>query len=129
MPEFKSRNTRRARELRNHATDAEKLLWRHLSRRQLAGWKFSRQLPVGPFFCDFVCREAKLVIELDGGQHALQVRQDASRTQLIESEGFRVLRFWNHDVLGNPDGVLTRIGEALTACPPPTPPASGRGAR
>ena len=78
---FKPRPTARERELRNNATDAEKLLWRHLSRRQLGGYKFSRQMPVGPFVCDFMCREARLVVEADGGQHG--AARDAARTRFI----------------------------------------------
>jgi very-short-patch-repair endonuclease len=124
---FKPRPTARAQQLRNNATDAERHLWRHLSRRQLGGHKFSRQMPVGPFICDFMCREAALVVELDGGQHARDEARDSARTQYIEAEGFRVLRFWNNDVLGNTDGVLQAILRALKATPPPAPPASGRG--
>jgi very-short-patch-repair endonuclease len=128
MAVFKPRPTMRAQELRNNATDAERKLWQHVSRRQLGGYKFSRQMPLGPFICDFMCREAKLVVELDGGQHGDRVEQDASRTRFLETGGYRVIRFWNNDVLGNVDGVLQTILEALGNAPPPTPPASGRGA-
>ncbi|WP_235973746.1 endonuclease domain-containing protein [Parasphingopyxis marina] len=93
MPEFKNRPTRRAQHLRNNATDAEQLLWRHLRRRQLEGFKFSRQMPVGPYVCDFLCREAKLAIELDGSQHHDRQAHDAGRTRYIERQGYRVLRF------------------------------------
>ena len=127
MPDFRPRQTQLAQQLRNNATDAEKLLWRRLSRRQLGGYKFSRQMPVGPFTCDFMCREAKLVIEVDGGQHG--ALRDAARDRLIEADGFRVLRFWNNEVLGNTDGVLLSILRVLQDGPPPAPPASGRGAR
>ena len=123
---FKPRPTARARALRNNATDAEKLLWRHLSRRQLGGYKFSRQMPVGPFVCDFMCREAKLVVEADGGQH--EIARDAARTRFIEAEGYTVLRFWNHDVLGNVEGVLQTILRVLNeAHPRPLPQAGGEG--
>ena len=114
---FKARPTARAQRLRANATDAEKLLWRHLSRRQLGGFKFSRQMPVGPFICDFMCREAKLVVEVDGGQHDARAAADAVRTGLIEAEGYRVIRFWNHDVLANVDGVLQAILQALRTIP------------
>ena len=127
MPEFQRRPTLRAQELRRNATDAERRLWRHLSRRQLGGFKFSRQMPVGPFICDFMCREAWLVVEIDGGQHDERAAADASRTRFIEAEGFRVLRFWNNEVLGNTEGVLLTILRHLEAGPPPAPPASGRG--
>jgi very-short-patch-repair endonuclease len=75
-----------------------------------------------------MCREAKLVIELDGGQHDARAAYDKDRTRYIESEGFRLIRFWNHDVLGNTEGVLQRLQESLGRPPPPAPPASGRGA-
>jgi very-short-patch-repair endonuclease len=112
MPTFRPRPTKRAQQLRNNSTDAERRLWRRLSRRQLEGLKFSRQMPVGPFICDFMCRERRLVVEVDGGQHAESAR-DAGRTAFLEAEGFRVIRFWNNDVLGNIDGVLQIIAEAL----------------
>src|SRR5215218_3882887 len=105
MPQFRSRPTKRAQELRNNATDAERKLWRHLSRRQLEGFKFSRQMPVGPYICDFLCRDRQLVVEVDGGQHA-ESRRDAGRTAYLEGEGYKVIRFWNDDVLGNVGGVL-----------------------
>jgi very-short-patch-repair endonuclease len=126
MAEFKRRPTSFARKLRNNATDAELVLWRHLSRRQLAGFKFSRQMPVGPYVCDFMCRQAALVIELDGGQHDEREPLDKARTAYISSEGFRVLRFWNNEVLENVEGVLTRILEALIQPhPQPLPQAGG----
>ena len=112
MPTFRARPTRRAQQLRNNATDAERHLWRHLSRRQLNGFKFSRQMPVGPFICDFLCRDRKLVIEVDGGQHAGSKR-DEVRTAFLEAEGYRVIRFWNNDVLQNLEGVLQVIADAL----------------
>jgi very-short-patch-repair endonuclease len=120
MPQFSPRPTKRAQQLRNNATDAERKLWSHLSRRQLDGFKFSRQMPVGPYICDFLCRECGLVIEVDGGQHA-DSRRDADRSAFLETAGFRVLRFWNNEVLGNVDGVLTVIAQALTELPPPAP--------
>jgi very-short-patch-repair endonuclease len=120
MPQVRTRPTKRAQQLRNNATDAERKLWRHLSSRQVEGFKFSRQMPIGPFICDFLCRERQLIIELDGGQHA-QSQRDTSRTAYLEREGYRVIRFWNNDVLGNVEGVIQVIGEALQASTPPTP--------
>jgi very-short-patch-repair endonuclease len=112
MPEFRPRPTNRAQKLRNNATDAERRLWQHLSRRQLESFKFSRQIPVGPFVCDFVCREKKLIVEVDGGQHA-EISRDAARTAFLKAQGYRVIRFWNNDVLGNMDGVLQTIAAHL----------------
>ncbi len=116
------RPTRFAQSLRNNATLAERYLWRHLSRRQLEGHKFSRQMPVGPFVCDFLCREARLVIEVDGGQHN-DSRRDQSRTAYLNAEGYRVIRFWNNDVMGNVEGVVEAIRAELgpRACPHPQP--------
>ena len=120
MPQFKERPTLRAQQLRNNATKAERLLWRHLSRRQLEGFKFSRQMPIGPFICDFLCRERLLVVEFVGGQHA-ECARDASRTTYIEGQGYRVIRFWNNEVTENLEGVIQAIALALRSDPPPTP--------
>ncbi|MBA3670361.1 MAG: endonuclease domain-containing protein, partial [Sphingomonas sp.] len=119
MPHFRQRPTLRAQELRNNATDAERKLWRTVSRSQL-GHKFSRQMPVGPFIIDFMCRQKRLVIELDGGQHA-DSPKDEARTRFIEAQGFRVIRFWNNDVMANIEGVIWTVSEALKLPPPPTP--------
>ncbi len=105
--------SRHARSLRANQTEAETLLWRRLRDRQLAGAKFRRQAPIGPYIADFASYAAKLVVELDGGQHADNAAADAARTASLEGRGFHVLRFWNHDVLANPDGVLETIQEAL----------------
>jgi very-short-patch-repair endonuclease len=118
MPQFHPRPTKRAQELRNNATDAERKLWHHLNRRQLLGFKFSRQIPVGPYICDFLCREQCLVIEVDGGQH--ENSRDARRTAYLKNEGYRVIRFWNNE-LENIEGVLISISQTLTSGPPPTP--------
>ncbi|MBO9519112.1 MAG: endonuclease domain-containing protein [Porphyrobacter sp.] len=112
MPEWKPRNTERARELRNSATPAERALWRYLSRSQL-GVKFSRQMPVGPFYADFLCRERKLVIELDGFSHDIQPGRDAFRDRWFVGQGYRVLRFANQDVLRETEGVVTAIAVEL----------------
>ncbi len=91
----------KARQLRNNPTKAEYLLWYHLFRRQLNGFRFRRQQQIGPYIVDFVCYEKRLIIELDGGQHAEQLVYDSKRTQWLESQGFQVLRFWNNEVLVN----------------------------
>lgn len=102
-----------ARTLRRNQTDAEKLLWSRLRNRGLLGAKFRRQCPIGPFFADFACMDAHLVIELDGGHHMDRREEDAARTDYIKAQGFRVLRFWNIEVLENLGGVVEVIGEAL----------------
>ncbi len=127
---FRPRDTARARELRHAATPAERRLWTALSGRKLDGFKFSRQMPVGPFFADFLCRSAMLVVELDGASHDDRLDRDAARDAELRRLGYRVLRFTNEEVLGSLDGVATAIAQALeSAGPPPTPPASGRGER
>ena len=93
-------------------TDAERRLWSHLRASQLDGMKFTRQFPIGDFIVDFACRSLRLAIELDGGQHAENPADD-NRTRIIEAHGYRVIRFWNNDVLQNIDGVLTVILEEL----------------
>jgi very-short-patch-repair endonuclease len=103
----------RARQLRRDSTDAEKRLWRAL-RSKLPQYKWRRQMPVGPYFADFACLAQKLVIELDGGQHANAADYDAARSRFIRAQGYRILRFWNDDVLSNTYGVLERIAESLS---------------
>jgi very-short-patch-repair endonuclease len=127
MTDEPRRPTKRAQDLRNNATDHERLRWLELRNRRFNGHKFSRQIPVGPFICDFVCRRAMLVIELDDGQHSANVDKDARRSRFIESAGYRVLRFWNHEVTENLEGVLHAIGVALTSGPPPNPLPEGEG--
>ena len=100
----------RAKQLRKNATDAEKYFWTHIRNRQLEGWKFRRQLPVGRYIVDFACPELRLIVEIDGGQHAERIRYDLARTRFLQSKGYQVVRFWNNEVLGNIEGVL----EALT---------------
>lgn len=100
---------RRANALRKQLTDAERRLWYHLRSRRLSGYKFRRQHPVGPYFADFACLEAGLIVEVDGGQHADQHDSDARRTAYLQSQGFKVLRFWNHEVLGDTEAVLQAI--------------------
>ena len=108
-------NTVRARELRNNPTEAERALWKHLRLRQLAGQKFRRQVPLGGYIVDFVCIEKRLIIEVDGGQHSETADTDAERTAWLEARGFRVLRFWNHEVLGDTEAVMGVIREALVS--------------
>ncbi|MEE8563439.1 MAG: endonuclease domain-containing protein [Alphaproteobacteria bacterium] len=103
----------RARALRARPTDAERKLWEVLRNRQLEGHRIRRQAPIGRYIADFVCFERKLVVEVDGGQHATDRDRDAARTAWLESQGFRVLRFWNNDVLGNIGGVAQTICKAL----------------
>ena len=117
---MKRHNVDRARGLRRSMTDVEQLLWRHLRNRHLSGWKFRRQHEVGRYIVDFVCMETMLVVELDGGQHAEQTDYDEHRTQYLQSMGYRVLRFWNNDVLANIESVLEVILEAV-ASPAPHP--------
>ena len=112
--------TERARRLRANSTKAELRLWRRLRARSLMGHKFVRQEPIGPYIVDFVCREHRLVIEVDGGQHATDKR-DVVRDRWLAEHRYRVLRFWNNDVLGNMDGVLEIIAAALPADSPPHP--------
>jgi very-short-patch-repair endonuclease len=102
-----------ARTLRKTPTDAERMLWRHLRRRQLAGFKFRRQHSAGPNICDFACLEASIIVELDGSQHVEQSDYDARRDSFLRSHGFRVLRFWNNDVVAQREAILETIFEAL----------------
>jgi len=103
----------RARRLRQDQTNVEARLWAKLRNRALGGWKWRRQVPRGPYIVDFFCAEAGLVVELDGGQHADRVAYDERRTEVLQQQGLRVLRFWNGDVLKNRDGVCMTI---LQAC-------------
>ena len=121
---------RYARRLRRNQTDAERKLWSRLRDRRLCGARFRRQHPIGPFISDFCCTEAKLVIELDGGQHVLQKRSDAERTEFLEGQGYRVIRFWDNDALSNMEGLLHRIIEALgVKAPSPSPCPLPKGER
>ena len=104
----------RARALRARPTDAERKLWTILRYRQMDGHRFRRQAPIGRYIADFVCFERKLVVEVDGGQHALQVQRDSARTAWLHAQGYRVLRFWNNDVLENVDGVGVAIRQTLS---------------
>lgn len=101
--------TYKSRKLRQESTPAEVHLWSYLRARRLNGFKFKRQFRIGPYIADFVCLSKKLVLELDGSHHLEQEEYDLERTQYMEHFGFRVLRFWNHDVLNNLPAVLERI--------------------
>jgi very-short-patch-repair endonuclease len=108
--------TSRSRALRKNSTDAERKLWSVLRSRQLNGFKFRQQVEIDGYIVDFLCSECRLIIEVDGGQHSPE--RDARRTTFLESQGFRVIRFWNNDVLQNLDGVWTTIEQALNTAPP-----------
>ena len=99
--------------LRRHATDAERLLWFHLRDRRFFNYKFRRQVPIGSYVVDFLCVEKRLVIELDGGQHAERVEYDEKRTAYLQGHKLHVVRFWNNDVLKNVNGVLLVIKGCL----------------
>jgi len=101
----------RARTLRANMTDAERALWRVLRDKQIDGHRFRRQQPIGPYVADFFCAAERLIIEVDGGQHGGD--NDARRDAWFAAQGYRVLRFWNHDVLGNREGVVEAIRAAL----------------
>ncbi|KQS05321.1 hypothetical protein ASG11_10825 [Sphingomonas sp. Leaf357] len=111
----------RARELRANPTEAEIRLWQAISARKVSGVRFNRQVTIGPFICDFVSRSAGLIIEVDGGQHAAATEQDAARTRYLEKEGYRVIRFWNDDVIENLEGVVAEIERVLMTNPSPNP--------
>ena len=104
----------KARQLRSNPTEAEKALWRQFRLRQIASFRFRRQHPLGQYIVDFFCFEKGLVIEIDGGQHSESVEYGARRTRWLESEGYRVLRFWNNQVLGEIEAVKQVILEELT---------------
>ena len=108
----------KARALRAQMTDAETLMWQQLRGRRFQGFKFRRQRPLGPYILDFVCSEAGLVIEIDGGQHAEQQAYDQARTALIESHQLTVIRFWNHEVMNDTAAVLENIWQTLQTLTP-----------
>jgi very-short-patch-repair endonuclease len=116
-----------ARTLRHQSTDAERLLWKHVRGRRLAGYKFKRQVAIEPYIVDFVCLEAKLIVEADGGQHMEQVVHDVKRTEYLESLGYKVLRFWNNEILGDIHSVLVWIHHYLMRSPHPNPLPEGEG--
>jgi very-short-patch-repair endonuclease len=111
--------TRLAQELRKNQTDAERLLWSRLRGRRLGGWKFKRQVPIGPYITDFLCSDARLIIELDGGHHNRDEHQtkDRQRTVELEGRGYLLARFWNNEVTGNLDGVCDTILDLAQGAP------------
>ena len=123
MPKVDKRVRDRARKLRTDPTKAESRLWYLLRRKQLRGWHFRRQHPIPPYIVDFACLAAKLVIEADGGQHDPN-GSDRRRDALIKARGWRILRFWNDEILQNPEGVIEQI---LAALAPSLPSPASRG--
>jgi very-short-patch-repair endonuclease len=118
-----------AKNLRQRSTDAERLLWSKLRNRQVENCKFRRQQPIGKYVVDLVCFERKLIIELDGGQHALQEDEDAIRTEFLKADGYQVLRFWNNQVFGDWEAVLQAIYLALAHAAYPSPNPLPQGER
>ena len=110
----------RARTLRRQMTEAEQRLWRMLRSGQTQGYRFRRQVPIGALIADFVCHAANLIVEIDGRQHDPLSEQEAARLRFLEGEGYRVLRFWNNQVLENPEGMRAVIAEHLHRVTPPT---------
>ena len=102
-----------ARYLRKNQTNAEKRLWRYLRRKQIHGHRFRRQVPIGPYIVDFFCPKLKLIIELDGGQHALTLDHDKRRTAWLNANGYTVQRFWNNEINDNLDEVLAKISRGV----------------
>lgn len=116
-----SRPTLRSRKLRNNATEPEKRLWAALSARKVAGVRFNRQFPIGQFICDFVSRSIGLVIEVDGETHVGNEAKDATRTRFLEQQGYSVIRFTNHEVMSNLEGVVRQIEIEIGNRPSPNP--------
>jgi very-short-patch-repair endonuclease len=123
-----------AKALRANTTAAEDILWRHLRRLEIKGSHFRRQVPIGPYVADFACLKERLIIEVDGSQHGEDAnsRRDETRTRWLKSEGYRVMRFWNNDVMSNTEAVMDAIHDATAATPPrllsagdPPPPGEG----
>src|SRR5467141_2136911 len=115
-----------ARTLRQNMTEAERRIWQILRLNRMKGCKFRRQVPIGPYIADFVCptlcaKGARLIVEIDGGQHDRSSPRETERSGFLQREGYRILRFWNDEVLANLDGVHQTIAAALAASPPPKP--------
>jgi very-short-patch-repair endonuclease len=115
-----------AKHLRQNLTDAERLLWMYLRAQRFGGHKFRRQHPLGPYVLDFVCVGARLVVEADGGQHVASAR-DVERDEWLHKQGFRLLRFWNHEILNDTEAVLTSVLQALENPLPNPSPRTGEG--
>jgi len=115
-----------AKKLRKRSTDAENKLWRHLRAQRLQGFKFRRQEPIGKYIVDFVCYEKRIIIELDGGQHSEHEEEDQIRDEWFRSGGFKILRFWNNDVLSQTEEILEIIAKRCLESPSPSsPPIKG----
>jgi very-short-patch-repair endonuclease len=124
-----TRQRTRARTLRRDQTDAEQIVWNAIRARRLCGARFRRQTPIGPFIVDFVCNDARLVVEIDGGQHyeTEHLKRDARRDEFLAAKGYRILRFSNYDVMTNRQGVFETIAAAVAhALSPPLPRKRGR---
>ena len=121
MKGYSTASRNRARSLRKSFTDAELRLWQLLRNRYLKRFKFRRQHPIGPYVTDFVCLEQRLVIEVDGSQHAEQAHYDSQRTAALEAAGYRILRLWDNDVLARTESVMQRIYDTLNVTPHPSP--------
>jgi very-short-patch-repair endonuclease len=116
------------RQMRANPTDAEKKLWWRLRHRLTTpGTHFRRQVRIGRYIADFACHATRLIVEVDGGQHATQTQADLDRTRALEAHGYRVLGYWNNDVVANIDGGLKDIQRAITATPTPIPSPQGGG--
>ena len=118
----------KAKALRTNQTDAEQRLWYYLRAHRFLGLKFKRQKPIGRYIVDFVCMERGLIVEVDGGQHAENMKYDQQRDAWLRSQGYAVLRFWNKEVMQQLESVLESIRLAVALSPNPSP-ASGRGER
>src|SRR5438105_4992361 len=117
-----------ARELRKNQTEVERILWKDLRSRRFEGYKFRRQFPINPYVVDFCCLRHQLIIELDGSQHQDEKERDDARTVHLSTQGYKVLRFWNNQVLEEKEAVLETIWRALQPPSPPPSPKSGEGA-
>lgn len=106
-----------AKILRKNFTDTERLLWKYLRAKQMEGYKFRRQEPIGSYIVDFVCQEKRIIIEVDGGQHSIERERDSERDNWLEGQGYKVLRFWNNEVLTNTEGILEVIRNNLNHPP------------
>ena len=116
-----------AKTLRRRLTNAERSLWKHLRAKQIEGQKFRRQEPIGRYIVDFVCHEKRIVVEVDGGQHSTDKVRDNKRDKWLEEQGYKVLRFWNNEVLTNIKGVLEVIRKSCLNHPPLAPLPSREG--
>jgi very-short-patch-repair endonuclease len=110
-----------AKKLRQQSTDAERMLWKYLRAHRMSGYKFRRQVVIEPYIVDFLCLEARLIVEADGGQHLEQAEKDLQRSLFLEALGYKVIRFWNHEILGNTETVLEQIHSHLIEAPLPLP--------